>query len=142
MVAGQGQQCFDDTGRQYLTARDEELWDELRQGRVVEVDKASESQPSTLLSTLHTQRQMLCKNGRLAYHKMEQLLNEVFAFFLDRVLRLGHVQPATAASFSGLRWKSVRDRKVRKKKKNHFDVDCCVLKAKRVCDLKRKGKRD
>ena len=43
---------------------------------------------------------------------MDQLVNEVFVFYLDRALRMGHVLPATISEFSRRRFKNVMDRKI------------------------------
>lgn len=83
----------------------------LRSERAVSVRGIGEGkgQPSTLIFGLASGLQMKCKNGRAAYYKMEQTVNEVFSFYLDRLLRGGHVPPSVITSFSGSRWKDVRD---------------------------------
>ena len=43
---------------------------------------------------------------------MEQLVNEVYAFYLDRLLGLNMVPPATILEYSGRRWRNVRDRDI------------------------------
>ena len=43
---------------------------------------------------------------------MNQLINEVFVFYLDRLLQLNFVLPTVITDFSGSRWKTVRDREV------------------------------
>ena len=65
-----------------------------------------------MLLTFVSGRRAVCKNGRLSFYKMDQLVNEVFAFYLDRLLGLNRVLPATISEFSGVRFKSVRDRPV------------------------------
>lgn len=55
--------------------------------------------------------QMKCKNGRAAYFKMDGTVTELFAFYLDRLLRGGHVLPVVVSEFSGSRWKDVRAEK-------------------------------
>jgi hypothetical protein len=74
--------------------------------------ESGKGQPHSLLLTFVSGRRALCKNGRLSYYKMDQLVNEVFAFYLDRTLGLGHVLPATISEFSGARFKAIRDRPV------------------------------
>lgn len=65
-----------------------------------------------MLLTFVSGRRAVCKNGRLSFYKMDQLVNEVFAFYLDRLLGLNQMLPATISEFSGVRFKAVRDRSV------------------------------
>lgn len=74
--------------------------------------ESGKGQPHAMLLTFVSGRRAVCKNGRLSYYKMDQLVGEVFAFYLDRLLGLNQVLPATISEFSGARFKSVRDRPV------------------------------
>lgn len=56
---------------------------------------------------------------------MDQLMNEVFAFYLDRLLGLNYVSPATISEFSGRRFKSVMDRPVIKQHWKRGDPMVC-----------------
>ncbi len=56
---------------------------------------------------------------------MDQLVNEVFAFYLDRLLRVGHVPPATISEFSGFRFREVRDRAIVKQQWQSGDPLVC-----------------
>jgi len=77
--------------------------------------EAGYGQPHSMIVTLlNNERRMICKNGRLAFFKMDQLLNEVYAFYLDRLLNIGLIPPATVSEFSGRRFKEIRDRPVPK----------------------------
>jgi hypothetical protein len=58
---------------------------------------------------------------------MDQLVNEVFAFYLDRLLRMGHVPPATISVFSGLRFRGVKDSPLLKQQWRSGDPLVCSV---------------
>ena len=97
-----------------LSGSDLKSLEDIREGYVDEVGgfEAGKGQPSSILLTLINDRRVICKNGRLAYHKMDQLVNEVYAFYLDRLLGFRRVPPATISEYSGRRFKTVRDRDI------------------------------
>ena len=134
------------TEEEFLSAADRRALEELREGFVEEVGgfEAGKGQPYTLLLTFQTGTRAICKarplllllslfltslpqNGRLSYWKMDQLVNEVFVFYLDRLLRMGLVPPATISVFSGLRFRQVRDNPLLKKHWHSGDPLVCSL---------------
>jgi hypothetical protein len=129
-----------------LSESDRRALTELREGFVEEVGgfEAGKGQPHSLLLTFQSGLRAVCKarlcflsvsvfadassqNGRASYWKMDQLVNEVFAFYLDRLLRMGHVPPATISVFSGLRFRAVKDSPLLKQQWRSGDPLVCSV---------------